>query len=191
MQDQSPEMSVRPPVALGCMSMVAVAVGIMAVLFFGIMWLESGATPRAVLDDAESYGRGTYQFEGKHNLYIVRLLDGRFLALSDLDATNRANPGRNCRVAPIPLDDPALPGILSKYAGQFSPEAMGSTLVFRETCHGALYDMAGVRLDNTEALNLDRHDVDINGQGKLTVNTAVRICTKRNGADVAETVPCS
>lgn len=190
MEDRSPDANVRPPVALGCTFMAAAAVGLIAIFFFAIQWLESGASPRAVLDQAESYGRGTYHFESAHNLYIVRFVDGRFLALSDLDATNRANPGQRCRVSPISVNDPALPGILQEYGRSFSPEAAGSTLVFRETCHGALYDLAGVRLDDPEALNLDRHDVDIDGQGRLTVNTAVRICTQRGATDVAEVVDC-
>ncbi len=170
--------TVRPPVALGCFGMVAAVVVVVGIVIFGIQYLESGTRTKAILGQAASYAPSSITFEPNYNLYIVRMSDGTFIALSDLDAANRASPGRRCRVQPIPTDDPELPGILERHRNAFSPRAAGSTAVFRESCNGALYDVTGVRI-NGEGPNLDRHDVEVDDSGFLRVNTSVRRCTQR------------
>ncbi|MGE5597611.1 MAG: hypothetical protein ACM3S1_16425 [Hyphomicrobiales bacterium] len=188
-QEYGPAPAVRPPIALGCLGMVAALVFLIGFGFVAIKYLESGTQSKVVLDDVDSYGRGTVEFVGERNIFVVRLADGTFLALNDLDEANRANPGHRCRVSPIPINDPSLPGILEEYRSSFSPKAAGTTLVFRETCNNALYDVTGVRLD-AEGLNLTRHDVDINEAGKLTVNMATKRCTQREGDDFFAPVDC-
>lgn len=179
----------RPPVALGCTAAVAVVAILVVVVVAGVGFLESGTEGGLVpLRQAASYGRGTVTFAGEHNLYVVRLENGDFLALADLDAANRANPGRRCRVAPIPTDDPALRGLLAQYGPRMSPGAAGSTLLFRETCNSALYDFTGVRLDQ-DGRNLDRYQTDIR-DGKLAVNLGTRTCSTREGQALATPVPC-
>lgn len=189
MDDSQAAPSVRPPVALGCFGMLAAMVVIVAGAIFAVQYLESGTHTKAVLDDAAAYAPSSITFEPDYNIFVVRMGDGTFFALSDLDQANRANQGHRCRVAPIPTSDPSLPGILDRYKGAFSPRAAGSTAVFRENCNGALYDATGVRLDGPGP-NLDRHAVDINGDGMLTVNTAVRQCTRHEGADFYIATPC-
>lgn len=177
--------SPRPPVFLGCFTALA-----MVVLAFGIgsclvVYWESGAdTGEVRLELAEAYGRGTVQFVGEQNLYVARLLDGSFLALADLDAANRANPARRCRVYPIPAADPALPTLVARYADRMSAAARGSTLLFREDCNGAIYDFTGVRLD-ADGPNLDRYPATIDSAGYLVVDTSRRECTSREGAATA------
>lgn len=189
MDDSEVAPAIRPPVALGCFGMLAAVVVIVGAVIFGVMYLESGTNTRVILGDAASYAPSSVTFEPDYNLYIVRMGDGSFFPLSDLDAANRANPGRRCRVSLIPTDDPALPGILELHRSDFSPRAANSTAVFRETCNGALYDATGVRL-NGEGLNLDRHDYTIDDDGRLAVKNAVRECTQRDGTNYYAPVDC-
>jgi hypothetical protein len=169
----------RPPVLLGCASAVALVVVLFGVFAFLIVFLESGAdTGKVRLEDAEAYAPGSVEFIGEENLYLVRLADGAYLALSDLDAANRARPERRCRVAPMPLNDTRLPEILERYGSRMSADAAGSTLVFREECEGAMYDVTGLRLDS-DGRNLDRYPVTVDGTGHVVVNTAKRQCSER------------
>jgi hypothetical protein len=70
-----------------------------------------------------------------------------------------------------------------------SDEAAGSTVVFRESCNNAVYDVTGVRLD-TEGRNLDRHPVSITDDGFLSVNVARRVCTERTAEELRAEVDC-
>ena len=169
----------RPPVLLGCVSALAFVVAVFGFSAFLIVFLESGAdTGKVRLEDAEAYAPGSVEFIGEENLFLVRLADGRYLALADLDAANRARPERRCRVAPMQLTDARLPDILERYGAVMSDDAAGSTLVFREECDGALYDVAGLRLDS-DGRNLDRYPVSIDNAGRVVVDTAKRQCSQR------------
>jgi hypothetical protein len=180
----------RPPVALGCFGAVAVVALLAFIVGFALVFLDSGANSgKLTLDPAESYGRGSIDYVSDHNFYLVRLGDGTFVALADLDAANRANAQRRCRAAPIPVSDPSLPGLLSRYAGQFSAGAAGSALLLREDCNRAVYDVTGVRLD-AEGPNLDRYRVDIDPEGRLTVDLGHRLCTHRAGASDFAAISC-
>lgn len=181
--------SPRPPVALGCTAMAAFVAVLGVFLFAAIGFLESGSDGGWTrLEEAASYGPGTVEFVGEHNIFAVRLGDGEFLALSDLDAANRASPGRHCRVAPVPTNDPALPGLVDEYRARMSPDASGSTLIFRESCNNALYDFTGVRLDQ-DGRNLDRYTTSVR-DGDLAVSLGKRQCTARQGSTLAAPVPC-
>lgn len=190
----NPESVLRPPgrpLALGC-AVLAAAIALIAIaVVAGAAFLDSGASSGTlVLDDVRAYAAGTVERLPSHNLYVVRLGDGSFLALDDLDAANRASSGRRCRVAPIAASDPSLPAILQRYAARFSAPAAGSVLIFREDCNGALYDVAGARLD-ANARNLDRYAVATNTAGHLTIDLARRLCTVRDGADAFGTTSCN
>lgn len=169
----------RPPVLLGCVSVVAFVVAVFGFFAFLIVFLESGAdTGKVRLEDADAYAPGTVDFVGEENLFLVRLADGDYLALADLDAANRARPERRCRVAPLQITDTRLPGILERYGSRMSAEAVGSTLVFREECDGAMYDVTGLRLD-AEGPNLDRYPVSVDSTGHVVVDTSKRQCSER------------
>ena len=91
--------AVRPPVALGCLAVVALVAVLAVVAVAGATFLESGSNGGyTLLDEAASYAPGSLRFAGEQNVYVARLTDGTFLALADLDAANRANAGRRCRV---------------------------------------------------------------------------------------------
>jgi len=157
---------------------------------FAVAFLDSGAdSGKLVLDEAEAYGRATVEFVPQRNFYLVKLADGSFLALSDLDAANRASPQRRCRVSPMPADDARLPGLLQRFGSRFSEQAGSSTLLFREDCNGAVYDVAGARLDG-EGPNLDRYPVDVRADGKLTVEVGARRCTERSGRETFAPIAC-
>ncbi len=178
------------PILLGCVAVVAVAVFLVAGVVFFVGFLESGSsTGEVVLRDARSYAPGSVARVAERGFFIVRLGDGSYLALVDLDAANRAASDRRCKVAQVPLDDPALVGILERYGARRAPDATALALVFRETCNGALYDAAGTRLDRDDR-NLDRYDVSVNDEGLLVVNTARRSCSERTPDEVLVEVEC-
>ena len=180
----------RPPVALGCLGVVAFLAILVVLGFAAVGFFESGANSgELVLAPADSYANGSVEFVAERNIYVVRLADGSFVALSDLDAANRASKQRRCRVARIPLADPQLPALLTAYAGRMSAMAAGTTLLFREDCNSATYDVTGVRLDS-EAPNLERHPVAINSAGNVTVDVSKRLCTRRDGANPLAPIAC-
>lgn len=181
--------SPRPPVFLGCLAMASALFAFVVIIILGVQYLESGTTAWTILDDADSYPIGTYEFVRGENIFIVRLRDGTYLALDDLDAANRANAAVRCRVQPLTPTSSEFAAIRDRYARRMSPEAAGANLVFRETCNGAVYDYAGIRID-TDGPNLDRHDLDINDAGNLTVNTAVRECSARTEDELAAARKC-
>ena len=180
----------RPPVLLGCVGVV-VFVGIVVVLAVAAAgFFESGANSgKLTLASAESYANGSVEFVAQRNFFLSRLGDGSFMALSDLDTANRANQQRRCRVAPITRSDPKLPQLLASYAGRMSAKATGATLLFREDCNLAVYDVTGVRLDG-EGANLDRFPVEIDSTGRVTVDVSRRICTKRDGENALALTAC-
>lgn len=176
--------------ALGCAGALLGLAAVAVFGFFFVGFLESGADAGVIaLDPAASYGAGTLTYEPKHNLYVVRQLDGSFVALSDLDAANRAAPTR-CRVAQVGLADPVLPRLLGQYASRMNATARGSSVLLQEACHRATYDITGLRLD-ADGPNLDRFETGVDGQGRLTVNVTRRTCSVRSGADEFAAAPCA
>ncbi len=188
---ERPAPAIRPPVALGCTAVIASIGFVVAALVFFFVFLESGANGGvATLDVPAAYAPGSIQYISDHNFYLSRLADGSFVALSDLDAANRATPEHRCRVAAITAGDPSLPGLVQQYASRMSPQAAGSTLLLREDCNNAVYDFTGARLDG-DGPNLDRLAVSTGTGGKLEVNTTKRTCTQRSGATVFAPIACS
>ena len=186
---EHPAPAIRPPVALGC-TFAAAGIGFAVVLIiFLLIFLNSGANSgTVVLEKPEAYPAGTVQYQQADNFYLVRLQDGKFLALSDLDAANRAS-SRRCRVHPLTSADPVRAQLVAQYAGRMSPQAAGSTYLLREDCNLAVYDFTGQRLDD-EAPNLDRLAVATNKQGRLTVDVTKRTCTQRDGAQSFAPITC-
>lgn len=170
--------------------MVAAVLLIVVAAVFAVRYLESGSDSGEVtLGALEEYASGSVTRDAAHGLYVVRLADGSVLALSDLDAANRARSDRRCRVEPISETDPGLPALLDRLRAAFSPPAVGSTLIFREECEGHMYDFAGVRLD-ADGPNLDRLAVVFDGEGRVVANTAKRTCTARAGAALLSPTRC-
>lgn len=189
MQLNAPEPAVRPPVFLGCAAAVfALVLTVVAILFF-VSFLDSGANSgKVTLPLADSFAPNTITYEPKNNLYLVRLGDGSALALSDLDAANRGSATR-CRVAQVAATDPLLTQLLEQYGSRQSPQAAGSTVILRESCNRAVYDLTGLRLD-AEGPNLDRLAVSLDKQGHIVVDTQKRTCTERSGANLFSPVSC-
>lgn len=187
---QTPPPAIRPPVMLGCTAIVAAAGLVVLAVILGAVFLDSGAdSGDVVLEPAGFYSPGSVTRIADRGFYVVRLPDGTVLALSDLDAANRAASDRRCRVAVIAAGDPALPALLARYRNSFSDAAAGASLVFREDCHGALYDPAGIRLD-ADGPNLDRYVTKTNGDGRLVVSLARRTCTRRDGGERLVNIDC-
>ncbi len=181
----------RPPVALGCALMVTIVVALFVVGACVTVYLDSGAdTGEMVLDDADAYAAASYQYVGSRNYFVVRLPDASFVALSDLDAANRANAQRRCRVQAVPPEDPANAPLIEQFGNRISVQSGGWDLVFRETCNGAIYDAAGIRIDR-DGRNLDRYPASVSSNGNLIVDVSTRECTERQAASLTRTVPCS
>jgi hypothetical protein len=181
---------VPKPLFGGCFGVFVGGAVLLAAVVFLFIFLDSGAnTGRMVLRHADSYAPGTVEFVGERNFFVVRLADGEFLALSDLDAANRSAQGQRCRVAPMAVSDPRLPELLEKHRSAMSPAARGATLLFREECNGAMYDLTGLRLDADER-NLDRYETSVDGEGHLVVDVSRRICTEARGGEFFAEVRC-
>ena len=178
------------PVLLGCVGMV-VAVGL--VIFGGVLFvgfLESGSdTGHMKLRDAESYAPGSAEFVGERNFFLVRLPEGDFLAVADLDAANRAASGRRCRVQLTQADTAENIELIEQYRGRFSADAGGAAAVFREDCNGVVYDIAGKRLTG-EGRNLDRYPVTIDGSGFVVVDVSRRECSTAAGSVPFQAAAC-
>jgi hypothetical protein len=162
-------------------------------LLFGtctIQYLESGANSgKVTLLPYEEYEVGAFEYQPARHFFLVRLDRETFIALSDLDAANRAALGRRCRVAPIAASDPDLPALLERYRDRMNPALAGSTLLLREDCFGAVYDASGLRLDR-DGRNLDRHPVALDGEGRVVVDVSRRSCSERSGSELFVPVPC-
>ena len=182
--------AVRPPVFLGCFFAAAALVIVVLGATFFIKFLESGAnTGKVRLDVPDAYAIGSVEFNGEHNFFLVRLPDASFLAISDLDAANRANQARRCRVALTDIADSSLGVPADTLSKRMTAPATGARAVFRETCNGAIYDIAGARL-NGDGPNLDRFTVSIGADGHLGVDTSARTCTTRSGPTDFATSRC-
>lgn len=178
------------PVFMGCFGLFAVAVvAIGAIAFLFVFTGSSGNSGRLELRAADSYALGTVEFVRERNLYLVRLADGSFYALSDLDAANRAAEGTRCRVQPLAANDPLLPDLLDRFEEDVSAEASGSTLLFREACNEAVYDVTGKRLD-AEGRNLDRFPVEENGAGNVVVDLRRRVCSENRDGESFREAAC-
>lgn len=178
------------PVAMGCG--LAVLFVILGVALIGgcIAFAESGVRGgRVTLRDEASYAPGTIEYSGEGNFFLVRLLDREFIALSDLDAANRANQARRCRAGQLSTADPALPRLLDTYRSRLSPEATGATVILQEGCLGAAYDLLGTRLD-ADGRNLDRFAVSVGKDGKVVVDTTKRTCSTREGRELRTAARC-
>ena len=187
---QEPLGTPRRPIAMGCALAAMVVAGLVVFVVFATLFFESGAeTGKIRLEVAESYALGSIEFVAPRNFYLVRISPREFIALSDLDAANRANPQRRCRVSPIPRDDPGLTALLERFAAATNPAASGSTLIFRETCNGALYDVTGLRL-NGPGSNLDRYPVAIDSAGRVTVDVSKRRCSERVEQELFAEIDC-
>ena len=190
-EPQDEYVSPRPPVALGCAFMVTVVVVLFIIGACVTTYLDSGAnTGEMVLNDARAYADGSFTYVGERNYFVVRLPDSSFVALSDLDAANRATPERRCRVQAVPPEDPGNGALIEAYGRRISSQAGGWALVFRETCNGAVYDAAGIRIDR-DGRNLDRFPASVDPDGKLVVDVSERECSERDGSSLARSVTCS
>jgi len=190
MEDRPLIAAQRRPVALGCGLVALACAALVGLLVFAALFFESGAdTGKVRLDSAEAYALGAVEFVGARNFYLVRLSPREFLALSDLDAANRANPQRRCRVSPIPATAPRLPGLLERYSPAANPAAAGSTLLFEETCNGAIYDVTGLRLAG-EGPNLERYPLSFSPDGHVLVDISRRQCTQHDGPVLFAPIPC-
>ncbi|MGK2964879.1 MAG: hypothetical protein ACSLFM_04660 [Tepidiformaceae bacterium] len=190
MQYQRAETPARPPVLLGCLGLLAGLAVLGIAVVSCVSFLESGADAGdLVLDPAELYARGSVTYLGEDNVFIVRLRDGTFHALNNLDQPNRATPGARCRVRSVSIGDPTIAARYDAVRESLSPAADGATVIFTEDCNDAIYDLTGVLL-GAEGFNLDHHPTSIREDGRLVVDLSERICTARTATQLTQSVDC-
>jgi hypothetical protein len=159
-------------------------------IVFFVIFLDSGAdTGKVQLEVPEAYAEGSIEFVGEKNFFLVRLADGSFLALSDLDAANRANQARRCRVQLTALRDGSVASNADQLRGRMTAGASGSEAVLLEACNGRIYDIAGAILQG-EGPNLDRFPISVDGAGRLLVDSSKRECSQRSGATAFQRIDC-
>ena len=170
--------ALRPPVFLGCTAVLAVLVSAVVLAGACIAFLESGADDgKVVLERSGVYPPGTITRVPSQGFYVVHLAGEGIFAISDLDDANRQSQGRRCRVEQIVTADPAYAAALEAYGSRFSPAASLAPIVLRESCNGAIFDGAGIRVDQ-DGPNLDRFAVFIDARDHVVVDTARRTCSE-------------
>ena len=115
-------------------------------------------------------------FESKH-FYLVRLRDGSFLALYDLDVRNQSRVVGETLVAGCRVrlnSEPYVQNILRVSEPVFGFE----THALREGCGGSTYDLTGRRLFGPTPARLDRFPVSIGPAGEVKVDLQRRQCER-------------
>lgn len=163
--------------ARGCAlyGVVALAISIVAIIA-GIELLGSdtpgdGGARFVTLGEAEAFPRSDVQFFEQHNLFIVRLADGDFLALYD-KAPRQQQPAKDCRVV---WSDTAQLNVL--------PQLEGFQGAFVDDCEGA---RAVYRADGEYAFGagfgrLDRFETRVTDAGELQADLSERACIRSAG----------
>lgn len=168
----------RAPGAAGCLLALATALSVVVGVAFVLMFLDSGADRGLItLLDRQAYPPGTVSHEPASGFFLVSLGDD-LLAIVDIDAANRTQSGRQCRIRSVSPGEPQAVVLVARYGSRFSPEARGTTVVLTEDCNFAAYDIAGTRLDE-DGPNLDRLGVSLDERGRVVVDTQDRECTER------------
>jgi hypothetical protein len=128
------------------------ALGAVFVIVF-VVWTGSG-DGRIALGSVKGLRPGSVVYHATDHVFVVRLVDGSPLVLSDIDPHNP--PGRRtCRVT----FRPDLGG------GGADGEAGGR---FFDVCSGAMYDIAGRGLQG-DGLDLRRVPFELDAEGQLTI----------------------
>lgn len=119
-------------------------------------------------------------FEGEH-FYLVRLADGSFLALYDIDRHRQilsvgatGDPRFGCRVRAMSAATNEGVANILRASGTVVPGFEGQA--FRTPCTGATFDMTGRRLFGPAPTDLDRFPVRTLAGGFVEVNLASRQC---------------
>ncbi len=169
--------------------MAAVAT-LAALAVFVIRFIESGSDHGLVtLNAAAAYPPGTVTHVRDQGFLVVHL-GGDLFALSDDDPAAEPQGARRCRVRVLDAGEPEATALVEANRSRISPAAAGAETVIVGNCGGAVYDVAGIRLD-VDGPNLGRLGVSVDGSGRLIVDTQARTCTRRTGTDLGSPVSCA
>lgn len=130
-------------IRLGCVvTLVLVVTGFLAVVGFSIWSAGSGSIDLGLVGD---YERGSVVYRSTDGLFVVRLVDGSMLALSDVDPHNPSGRA-SCKVT-------------------FRPDLEGGDGEvgrFFDLCTGSMYDMSG-RAIGSDGLDLEQLPIERDG----------------------------
>jgi hypothetical protein len=128
-----------------------------------------------VAGPVDGFVPGTITYFQLEHVYVVRLMDGAFLALYDLGPRMQALYDEN--EDPTWLQCRAL--LVEQDARLFTelgrPPSGFENVVLREPCHGATWDAAGTRLFGPATGDLDRFPIAVVGD-KLHIDVGARRC---------------
>ncbi|MSP21552.1 MAG: hypothetical protein EXR66_00755 [Dehalococcoidia bacterium] len=133
--------------------MLAVALfALGAILVIAFVALQGRGGGRIALGSPEGLRPGSVVYHATDHVFVIRLVDGSPLVLSDIDPHNP--PGRQtCRVT----FRPELGGTEGLAAGRFF-----------DVCSGAMYDIAG-RSAKGDWLDLRSVPFELDSEGQLTI----------------------
>jgi hypothetical protein len=124
-----------------------------------VAWSGRGEE-RIALGSPERVRPGSVVYYATDHVFVVRLVDGSALVLSDLDP--HSPPGRTCRVT----YRPDLGTLEGSQVGTPSGPERGR---FYDVCSGALYDMEGRNLQG-DGSDLRPVPFELDADGQLTIS---------------------
>jgi nitrite reductase/ring-hydroxylating ferredoxin subunit len=135
----------RQVATLALLGIVLVAV-VGVVLAFA--WPQGGSGPWTTLGETDDFAPGSVTTFSEHDLHLVRLTGGEFLALS------REDPGDGCTVP---------------WRAEF--KFKDRTGWFRNPCHASTYDMSGACVSGPCVRGLDQYVLRVH-EGEVQVDTS-------------------
>lgn len=133
---------------------VAALIVLALVVYGGYSCVRSADAGSSFSDSVSHYPPDSVTYLASERTYLVRQLDGSFLALSDAEAN----------------DTDRVSGCLIRYRPDLL--AAGEAGVFWDDCHGVLFNRTGVVVQGSSA-PMQRHPVSVSG---VTVSVRIKDC---------------
>jgi hypothetical protein len=148
--------SLRPVLVVGAVLLLG------AIVFLGYSCTHAGGAGTTFSDSAKRYPTGSVTYLSSTRSYLVRRQDSSFLSLSEVEAS----------------PDDRVTGCIIRYRSDLS--SAGQNGVFRDDCHGTLFDRDGVAIQDS-SVPMQRHPVQLEGD-QLTVRFKACLSGGNDGA---------
>lgn len=133
---------------IATLAMIGIALVAVVGVALAFAWPRGGTGPWTTLGEANDFAPGSVTTFAEHDLHLVRLSDGEFLALA------REDPGDGCTVPWRP---------------EF--EFQGQAGWFRNPCHASTYDLTGRCVAGPCVRGLDQYVLRLSG-GEVQVDAS-------------------